>query len=454
MRNLVTTKINFKTTSFLLLLGILMITTSSVFAQNTGVGTDMPQKPLHVTSDNGDEILRLEDSNAGNTTDANPYLGLRGANTNLGYVGYGNTTNQHLSLVNYLNAPLSLHTSNTERFTIDGAGNVQIFSLAGVGNRMMIVDATGMLSSQAIPVNTDDQTIDLFSLTGTTLNLSLESDGQATQSVNLAGLQDGTGTDDQNLTGATLTGTSLQIDIEGGNSATVNLAALQDGTGTDDQNLTLTGNSLSIETGNSVDLSSITVTENDPQVGSNTTSFVPRWNGTALVSGLIQDNGSNVGINTAPDASVALKVGGNIWAAPNASDRRFKKDITNWETNATKTLTSLPVYTYQYDTESFPEENFSNEQQVGFIAQELKQLYPQAVFERADGYLGVNYGTLTPLLVKALQETNAEVDALKEMNEKMLSLTARLEARLDQVEAENATLKAEHSTKENRLTKD
>jgi len=35
------------------------------------------------------------------------------------------------------------------------------------------------------------------------------------------------GTDDQNLTGATLTGTNLQIDIENGNSATVDLASLK-----------------------------------------------------------------------------------------------------------------------------------------------------------------------------------------------------------------------------------
>ncbi len=37
------------------------------------------------------------------------------------------------------------------------------------------------------------------------------------------------GTDDQNLTGATLTGTSLQIDIENGTSTTVDLTGLQDG---------------------------------------------------------------------------------------------------------------------------------------------------------------------------------------------------------------------------------
>ena len=39
-------------------------------------------------------------------------------------------------------------------------------------------------------------------------------------------------TDDQNLTGATLTGNSLQIDIEGGSSTTVDLSSL---VGTDDQ---------------------------------------------------------------------------------------------------------------------------------------------------------------------------------------------------------------------------
>lgn len=41
--------------------------------------------------------------------------------------------------------------------------------------------------------------------------------------------------------------------------------------------------------------------ETDPQVGANTTSFIPRWDGTALVKGLIQDNGSKIGINKAPD---------------------------------------------------------------------------------------------------------------------------------------------------------
>lgn len=34
--------------------------------------------------------------------------------------------------------------------------------------------------------------------------------------------------------------------------------------------------------------------ETDPQVGTNTTNYIPKWNGTALVTGVLQDNGTNL----------------------------------------------------------------------------------------------------------------------------------------------------------------
>ena len=116
-------------------------------------------------------------------------------------------------------------------------------------------------------VGTDNQNLTGDTLTGTSLQIDIENGTSAT--VDLAPLQVGAGTDDQNLTGATLTGTSLQIDIEDGNSATVDLAALN----TDDQNLTgatLTGTSLQIdiEDGNSatVDLAAL-VDDADAVIG-------------------------------------------------------------------------------------------------------------------------------------------------------------------------------------------
>ena len=76
--------------------------------------------------------------------------------------------------------------------------------------------------------NTDAQKFDVATLAGTVLQLSLSGDGEATKTIDLSSLQDGTGTDSQ-----TLSFTSPNLAISGGNS--VDLTPLQDGTGTDDQ---------------------------------------------------------------------------------------------------------------------------------------------------------------------------------------------------------------------------
>lgn len=54
--------------------------------------------------------------------------------------------------------------------------------------------------------------------------------------------------------------------------------------------------------------------ESDPEVGSNTTNYVSKWNGSSLVSGLIYDNGTNIGIGTTTP-SAKLDVNGNIYAS-------------------------------------------------------------------------------------------------------------------------------------------
>jgi len=47
------------------------------------------------------------------------------------------------------------------------------------------------------------------------------------------------------------------------------------------------------------DATSLTVTETDPQVSSTTTNYIPKWDGTTLVDGLVFDNGTNIGIGNA-----------------------------------------------------------------------------------------------------------------------------------------------------------
>ncbi|EAR14165.1 hypothetical protein RB2501_02025 [Robiginitalea biformata HTCC2501] len=188
----------------------------------------------------------------------------------------------------------------------DSSNETNTAFAVNAGN-LEITDAAGTLSVPVSSLGSDDQ-----NLTLAVNSLSIE-DGN---SVDLSGYLDNT--DDQNLTGASLTGNTLQIDIEDGSSASVDLSALVDDadadpnneiqdmslagntlslTGdattvdlsgyldnTDDQNLTLAGNTLSIEDGNSVDLSGFVSTDDQNISGSG-------LSGTDLTIGI--ENGTN-----------------------------------------------------------------------------------------------------------------------------------------------------------------
>ncbi|MCP4442083.1 MAG: tail fiber domain-containing protein [Aureispira sp.] len=143
---------------------------------------------------------------------------------------------------------------------------------------------------------TDDQNLTGATLAGTTLTIDIESGTSV--AVDLAALQDGVGTDDQNLTSAVLAGTTLTLGIENGNPVSVNLAGLQDGTGTDDQNLTsavLAGTTLTIdiENGNPVAVNLAALQDGIGTDDQNLTSAT--LVGTTLTLGI--ENGNPVSIN-------------------------------------------------------------------------------------------------------------------------------------------------------------
>jgi hypothetical protein len=178
---------------------------------------------------------------------------------------------------------LALEGDNEAPYTLDlvslqdGTGTddqgVDNFSLSGTTLTLEIetdgqAPHTVDLASLQDGTGTDDQTVDTLSLSGTILTIALEGDNEAPYTLDLASLQDGTGTDDQRVDNFSLSGTTLTLEIEADGQAphTVSLAALQDGTGTDDQTLSLVSNTLSIESGNSVDLSPYLDNTDDQQV--------------------------------------------------------------------------------------------------------------------------------------------------------------------------------------------
>ena len=92
----------------------------------------------------------------------------------------------------------------------------------------------------------------------------------------------------------------------------------------------LAGTTLSVTDGGgvkSVDLVSLT-TETDPQVGSNATNYLPKWNGTELVqsSSVYEDGSGNVGIGTATPSEI-LHLDGSFRAGINAASLVVNPDV-------------------------------------------------------------------------------------------------------------------------------
>ena len=111
---------------------------------NVGINTSTPSYKLHVVGSN-------------NTTPFGISVG-----SNATYVFTGNSTSGYTATFNINDTGLyigqnssarsfSLQTNSTDRITISGAGNVTMSSLAGSGSRMVVADANGLLSTQAIP---------------------------------------------------------------------------------------------------------------------------------------------------------------------------------------------------------------------------------------------------------------------------------------------------------------
>jgi hypothetical protein len=114
------------------------------------------------------------------------------------------------------------------------------------------------------------------------------------------------------------------------------------------------------------------------------------------------------------DGGVYLASGGTSWTS--ASDERLK-NITGEIENGLSKVCSLRAAKYTWKSDE------SAKAQVGLIAQDVLAVLPEAVDVPIEGSIekdgsparmGVQYNSVIPLLVKAIQELKAEVDLLKQ----------------------------------------
>ncbi|MEL6123602.1 MAG: tail fiber domain-containing protein [Bacteroidota bacterium] len=120
------------------------------------------------------------------------------------------------------------------------------------------------------------------------------------------------------------------------------------------------------------------------------------------------------------------------------SDRKFKKNISNIGPVLNRVL-KLGVVSYEYKSDQY--DFLSKREQVGFVAQDVKEIFPNVVHQSAiprktgestdqynkgfsnKRYLAVDYVSLIPVLTKAIQELHQE-------NQLLISRISKLESAL------------------------
>jgi len=106
--------------------------------------------------------------------------------------------------------------------------------------------------------------------------------------------------------------------------------------------------------------------------------------------------------------SICANAGGTI--VPVTSDFRQKECITEIPNNLEKIMNLRPVSFYWNNTYS---KLNGNQKQYGFVAQEVKEILPEAVYETSEGYYGIDLFKIIPHLVKSIQELKKEIDEIK-----------------------------------------
>lgn len=129
--------------------------------------------------------------------------------------------------------------------------------------------------------------------------------------------------------------------------------------------------------------------------------------------------------------------------SPSYSDKRLK-DVIGENLDAMDKINQLKVYnfTFKDDEEKTP--------RVGVMAQDLRKIFPNAVFEGDDGYLKIRHEDMFYAMINALKELDAKIkaiatqiaDNIKVVAEQKAEITA-LKAKVDKQDKEIEELKDE-----------
>ena len=121
----------------------------------------------------------------------------------------------------------------------------------------------------------------------------------------------------------------------------------------------------------------------------------------------LYNNGGSAGNVTLSITPTDATFTGNVTvegALTETSARRFKGNIKTLDKQINNISKLNPVtFDWKKDGKS----------DIGFIAEEVKEIYPELVSEKEGEIQGVQYTKLTAVLVKAIQDQQKQIDELK-----------------------------------------
>lgn len=131
-------------------------------------------------------------------------------------------------------------------------------------------------------------------------------------------------------------------------------------------------------------------------------------------------SGTSTAIRLNLDHSGNLVAAGNITAYGSPSDRRLKENIQPL-TGALAKVKQLQGRTFNWKEDSREYQLVGLRDDIGFIADEVKEVIPEMIREGEDGYLSLRDRSFTALLVEAIKEQQSEIDELKALVKQLLA---------------------------------
>jgi hypothetical protein len=133
--------------------------------------------------------------------------------------------------------------------------------------------------------------------------------------------------------------------------------------------------------------------------------FFSRSNGEALYLNRNNDGGMiSIRRSNSQVGVISVTTSGTTYNT--TSDRRLKQDIEPLQ--ATDKLMQMNPVSYNWKSDP------DGPRSMGFIAQEMQEVMPEAVSTGDDDMMSMDYGRITPILVSALQDAHRKIEQLEQ----------------------------------------